>query len=138
MPWLDRLGGGVARLAGTRGAILCFHGLEVPGERSGSSLHVSMEQFERVVEAVHGLGRLVPLREIVGRYLAGRRTAGQVAVTADDGYASWLLAEGFLARKGIPFTIFAVSGALAAMPRFWWDRIDDAAFRARPGRWRQF
>jgi peptidoglycan/xylan/chitin deacetylase (PgdA/CDA1 family) len=135
--WRDRAAARLGRLAGTRGAILCFHGLDVDGEPSPSSMHVSVEQFEAIVAGVRRLATLVPLQEVVTRYLAGRTTAGLVALTADDAYASWLAAEPFLTRQGIPLTIFAVGDALNSGPRFWWDRIDDAASRARPERWRQ-
>jgi peptidoglycan/xylan/chitin deacetylase (PgdA/CDA1 family) len=136
--WVDRLAATVGRVAGTRGAVLCFHGLDVEGAPAHSSMHVPAALLEGVVEAVHGLGTLVPLRDIVGRYLEGRSTAGLVALTADDGYASWLTAEPFLTRHGIPLTVFAVSDALATGWRFWWDRIDESAPRAHPERWRRF
>src|SRR5262249_49681733 len=77
-------------------------------------------------------------RELVTRYVGGRTTRGLVALTADDGYASWLLAEPFLIRRGLPLTIFAVNDALTSAQRFWWDRIDHSALRACPERWRQF
>jgi peptidoglycan/xylan/chitin deacetylase (PgdA/CDA1 family) len=136
--WGDRLAAALGRVTGTRGAVLCFHGLDVAGAPAHSSMHVPAVLLERVVEAVYGLGTIVPLRDIVVRYLEGRSTAGLVALTADDGYASWLGAEPFLRSHSLPLTIFAVSDALTTGRRFWWDRIDESAPRARPERWRRF
>jgi peptidoglycan/xylan/chitin deacetylase (PgdA/CDA1 family) len=138
MSWVDHLAAAVGRVAGTRGAVLCFHGIDVDGVPSRSSMHVPLGLLEAVVDTIQGLGTLVPLRDLVTRHVAGRSTAGLVALTADDGYASWLVAEPFLKRHGVPLTIFAVSDALAPGRRFWWDRIDDSASRARPERWRRF
>ena len=137
MPWLDRLAAVAGRLAGTRGAVLCFHGLEVGEEASPSSMHVSHTHLEAIVDSI-GASRLAPLQDLVTRHLAGRGTAGMVAITADDAYASWLAAEPLLNRMGIPLTIFAVSNALEAGSRFWWDRIEDAAATAPPERWHRF
>jgi peptidoglycan/xylan/chitin deacetylase (PgdA/CDA1 family) len=137
MPWVDRLAAAAGRLAGTHGAILCFHGLDVDNMPSPSSMHVSQQYFESVVDCI-GAGRLVPLETIVDRHLAGRTTAGMVAVTADDAYASWLGAESLLGRLGVPLTLFAVSTALKSGSAFWWDRIEDAAVASTSDRWRQF
>jgi peptidoglycan/xylan/chitin deacetylase (PgdA/CDA1 family) len=137
MPWVDRLAAAAGRLAGTNGAILCFHGLDIDDVPSPSSMHVSHQYFETVVDCI-GAGRLVPLEAIVARHLAGRRTAGMVAITADDAYASWLGAESLLGRLRVPLTLFAVSAALKSGSAFWWDRIEDAAVASTSHRWRQF
>jgi peptidoglycan/xylan/chitin deacetylase (PgdA/CDA1 family) len=137
MPWVDRLAAAAGRLAGTDGAILCFHGLDVDDVPSPSSMHVSHKYLEAVVDCI-GPDRLVPLKAIVARHLAGRRTAGMVAITADDAYASWLGAESLLGRLGVPLTLFAVSAALKSGSAFWWDRIEDAAVASTSDRWRQF
>lgn len=126
------------RLAGTRGAILCFHGLDVDGSPSPSSMHISLRHLEEIIECIKGVGRVVPLQELAVRHVGGRSTAGLVALTADDAYASWLGAEPLLARLEVSLTFFAVSGALEAGSRFWWDRIEDAAAVATPARWRRF
>jgi peptidoglycan/xylan/chitin deacetylase (PgdA/CDA1 family) len=101
-------------------------------------MHISLEHFEAIVDSVQGMGRLVPLEDLVARHLAGRTTAGLVALTADDAYASWLGAEPLLSRLKIPLTIFAVSDALATGSRFWWDRIDASVSQTSPARWQQF
>lgn len=135
---VERLAAAGARLAGTQGAILCFHGLHAEGAPPSSSMHVSPDQFEAMVEAIRRVGRLVPLEEILSRHLAGRSTVGLVSLTADDAYVSLLLLEPLLRRQQIPLAVFAVSGALATGSRFWWDRVESAAAWADPERWRRF
>jgi peptidoglycan/xylan/chitin deacetylase (PgdA/CDA1 family) len=136
--WMDRLAGAVGRLVGTRGAVFCFHGIDADATPSRSSMHVPLGLLEAIVDSIRSLGTIVPLRDLVSRHIAGRSTRGMLAVTADDGYASWLAAEPFLERHGMPVTIFAVSGALDTGRRFWWDRLEDSVSRAHPERWRQF
>jgi len=132
------LAAAVWRTAGTRGAILCFHGLDVDTAPSCSSIHVPLPLLEAAIAAVRGLGTIVPLREIVTRHLAGRGTAGLVALTADDAYASLLAAEPFLRRSGVPLAVFVVSDALITGRTFWWDRIDDVFPLASAERWQRF
>jgi peptidoglycan/xylan/chitin deacetylase (PgdA/CDA1 family) len=136
--WIDRLAAAVGRAVGTRGAVFCFHGVDTDATPSRSSMHVPLRLLEAIVDTLQRLGTIVPLRDLVGRHIAGRSTRGMLAVTADDGYASWLAAEPFLKRLGMPLTIFAVSDALKAGRRFWWDRLEDAASRAHPDRWQRF
>jgi peptidoglycan/xylan/chitin deacetylase (PgdA/CDA1 family) len=138
MSWMDRLAAAVGRMVGTRGAVFCFHGLDEDATPACSSMHVPLGLLEAIVGTIRGLGTIVPLRDLVARHLAGRSTRGMLAVTADDGYASWLVAEPFLERQGIPLTVFAVSDALDTGRRFWWDRIEDSASRAHPERWHRF
>jgi hypothetical protein len=112
--WTDRLAAAVGRLVGTRGAILCFHGFDVDAAPSRSSMHVPLSSFEATVAMAQGIGTVVPLREVVTRHVAGRSTAGLIALTADDAYASLLAAGPFLERSRVPFTVFAISDALVA------------------------
>lgn len=80
----------------------------------------------------------MPLRELVTRHVSGETTDGLLALTADDAYASWQAAAPYLSREAIPLTVFAVSDALATGSSFWWDRCEELACSASPGRWRQF
>lgn len=132
------LAAAAARLAGTRGAILCFHGLDLDHEPSRSSMHVSHAQFEAIVRLARTVGAIVPLREMIDRHLAGRSTSGLIALTADDTYASWLAAETLLARLTAPITFFAVGNALPAGATFWWDRIEEVDGDASAEQWRAF
>jgi peptidoglycan/xylan/chitin deacetylase (PgdA/CDA1 family) len=138
MSWREQLAAMAGRVAGTDGAILCFHGIDTDRVQSASSMHVRIEQFEAMLEQVRPLATFVPLRELLGRHLSGRSTAGMVALTADDAYASWLEAEPVLGRGRIPLTLFAVSSALSTGQTFWWDRIEDAGALARADRWARF
>lgn len=136
--WTERVAAAVGRVAGTRGAVLCFHGFDVDGAPSPSSMHVPLALLEAIVATIRGLGSLVPLDDLVIRYRAGRSTAGLVALTSDDAYASLLGIEPFLRREKVPLTVFAVSDALTRGRAFWWDRIDESAPRSSPERWRRF
>jgi peptidoglycan/xylan/chitin deacetylase (PgdA/CDA1 family) len=138
MTWSDRLAAAAGRVMGTRGAVLCFHGIETDATPSPSSMHVPLPLLEAVIDTIQGLGTIVPLRDLVDRHLAGRSTRGMVAVTTDDGYVSWRAAEGFIVRRGMPITMFVVSDAMDRGQTFWWDRLDEAAVRAHPERWRRF
>jgi peptidoglycan/xylan/chitin deacetylase (PgdA/CDA1 family) len=136
--WTNRLAVAIGRVVGTRGAVLCFHGLDVDAAPPRSSMHVPLQLLEAAVAVAQSLATIVPLRELVSRHVTGRGTAGLIALTADDAYASLLAAEPFLKRCGVPFTVFVVSGALATGRTFWWDRIDDLFPLAPPERWRRF
>jgi len=108
----------------------------MPGE---GEVHLSAQGFRTFIDAARQIGQLVPLRELARRHLTGRNTAGLIAITADDAYAS-LLGEtaDYIARDAIPLTVFAVTQAAAAGAKYWWDRIDDLFTRASRKRWRQF
>jgi peptidoglycan/xylan/chitin deacetylase (PgdA/CDA1 family) len=121
------------------GAILCLHGVTSPALPAESVVHVRVEQFESLLAAAREMGQLVPLSDLVDRHLAGRGTAGLIAVTADDAYASLLLeAADFVRHEAIPLTVFAVTQAAAAGATYWWDRIDDLFGRVPAERWRAF
>jgi peptidoglycan/xylan/chitin deacetylase (PgdA/CDA1 family) len=136
--WISRLAIAIGRALGTRGAVLCFHGLDIETAPSGASMHLSLASLERTIEVVTRLGSVVPLRELVTRHVSGRDTRGLAALTADDAYASLFAAEPLLKRSKVPLTVFTVSGALADGRAFWWDRIDDLFLSASPERWRDF
>jgi peptidoglycan/xylan/chitin deacetylase (PgdA/CDA1 family) len=121
------------------GAILCFHSVTAPGLSAQGIVHVPVEGFKSLLAAATRVGRLVPLRDLVRRHLAGRNTDGLISVTVDDAYAS-LLGEvaDFVYREAIPVTVFAVSHAAALGSPYWWDRIDDVFPRVPIQRWRAF
>ena len=121
------------------GAILCLHGVTSPALPAQSEVHVPVADLKTLIAAARRMGQIVPLRDLVLRHMAGRSTAGLIAVTADDAYASLLgeVAE-FLGNEGIPLTVFAVTEAAAVGARYWWDRIDDLFPRVPAARWRAF
>lgn len=136
--WADRLAAAISRIASTRGAVLCFHGLDVAAMPSRSSMHVPLPLFEATIAMAQQLGIVVPLRDLVTRHVGGRATEGLIALTADDAYASLLAAEPFLTRTAVPLTAFVVSDALVMGRTYWWDRIDDAFPRTSLDRWHRF
>jgi peptidoglycan/xylan/chitin deacetylase (PgdA/CDA1 family) len=130
------------------GAILCFHGVTSPtpalapasrAAPSQSEVHVPAAAFRALIAAARQMGQLVPLRDLVHRHVTGRSTAGLIAVTADDAYASLLgdIAD-YVAREAIPFTVFAVMDGAAVGAPFWWDRVDDLFPLVSRERWRAF
>jgi peptidoglycan/xylan/chitin deacetylase (PgdA/CDA1 family) len=127
------------RPPGSAGAVLCFHGVTTPDLPSHSDVHVPLEKFKSLIAAARGIGHLVPLRDLVRRHLSGRSTAGLVAITVDDAYASLLgEAADFVRREAIPLTVFVVAHAAAMGATYWWDRIDDLFARVSRTRWRAF
>ncbi|HEY3280068.1 MAG TPA: polysaccharide deacetylase family protein [Gemmatimonadales bacterium] len=123
----------------TAGAILCLHGVASPALPAQSVVHLPVPELEALLAAVRRMGQLVPLRDLVQRHIAGRSTAGLIAVTADDAYASLLVeAAELVRREAIPVTVFAVTQAAALGAQYWWDRIDDLFGRVPRERWRAF
>jgi len=123
------------RLA-SHGSILCFHGVVTADTPGASLIHVSVEELNTVVEIAEATGTVVPLGELLARHRLGQSTAGMIALTFDDVYAS-LLSVGFTDRQ-VPFTVFAVTDALRQGSHFWWDRIEDAHATATDEQWRHF
>jgi peptidoglycan/xylan/chitin deacetylase (PgdA/CDA1 family) len=119
--------------------ILCFHGVTTPELASRSDVHLPMARFTSLIAAAQRVAQLVPLQDLVARHRAGRRTAGLVAVTMDDAYAS-LLGDtaDFIRREAIPLTVFVVANAATYGSAYWWDRIDDLFPHVSTERWRAF
>lgn len=121
------------------GTVLCLHGItdaQWPGE---GVVHLSLEQLRALIGLARRVGRVVPLRELLDRHQVGRSTAGLIAVTMDDAYASLLTVAGdFLDREAVPVTVFVVAQAAATGAAYWWDRVDDLFPRVSARRWRAF
>lgn len=121
------------------GAILCFHSVTTPTSPAEASAHVSVDAFASFVRLGRRLGEFVPARELVGRHLEGRSTAGLLALTFDDAYVALLTElKAFVSEHGVPITVFVATGAAASGATFWWDRVDDLYSRVTPQRWRAF
>jgi peptidoglycan/xylan/chitin deacetylase (PgdA/CDA1 family) len=118
------------------GAILCYHGLTVPGEHDSAGMHVSPELFERTIIMLRRWRRIVPLREIIQRVGDGKSVSGLIAITFDDAYQSLSLgAREVLVAMRVPATLFVVSD-FASNPRpFWWDLLSVLAPRVVGGEW---
>ena len=110
----------------------------MPGENLA---HMPLATFRSFIDAARQLGKIVPLRELVGRHVAGRSTSGLIAITADDAYASLLAGvSDYLVREAIPLTVFVVTQPIfgGGGATYWWDRIDDLFPRVPRTRWRAF
>lgn len=86
-------------------------------------LTTRIEDFRRHLDVLDRWGATVlPLPEAHRRLVAGDLPERAVALTFDDGYASVLeLAWPELVARGLPATLFAVSGYLDGRGRFPWD-----------------
>jgi peptidoglycan/xylan/chitin deacetylase (PgdA/CDA1 family) len=88
-----------------------------------TGLSTSFDDFRRHLDVLAEWGGCVlPLAEAVGRLADGSLPDRAVALTFDDGYASVVeRAWPELLRRGLPATLFAVSGYLDDAPVFPWD-----------------
>lgn len=120
------------------GAILCYHGVDLP-ERSPTGLvNISSHQFWEHMECASEIATFVPLSEIVERHQRGLSTAGLVSLTFDDAYESVRSIIGpDLATADIPFAIFPVTSAADRGAPFWWDRLDTLAAALPDREWQQ-
>lgn len=92
--------------------ILMYHMIDGAPGPGPSSVHVSVEVFERQMEflKVHGY-RVIPLSEVVQAYKQGRPLPRKaVAITFDDGTLdNFDLAFPVLKKMGFPATIFMIT-----------------------------
>jgi len=128
----------IYRRLSSAGSILCFHDVAASGVRSANAAHVPFESFIRILDAARDAGELVALSELVRRHLAGRSTAGLVALTFDDAYAGLRSIAHLVEHQSVPVSVFAVATAAGAGDRFWWDRVDTVHPHTAPERWRAF
>jgi peptidoglycan/xylan/chitin deacetylase (PgdA/CDA1 family) len=86
-------------------------------------LSTPIEIFGRQLDTLMGWGASVlPLEECLRRQVAGSLPHNAVALTFDDGYASVIdAAWPMLKARGLPATLFVVSGYLEGSRRFAWD-----------------
>lgn len=92
-------------------------------------LTTTLSDFRRHLDVLEEWGaHILPLREAYELLAADALPDRAVALTFDDGYASVVeQAWPLLRERGLPATLFAVSGCLAPGARFPWDaRTDDA------------
>jgi peptidoglycan/xylan/chitin deacetylase (PgdA/CDA1 family) len=90
---------------------------------SGSELSTRPDVFEQQLDALERVGAVVlPLADAVRGAAAGDLPDRAVTLTFDDGYASVLdVAWPRLRERGLPATLFVVSGYLAGAHHFPWD-----------------
>lgn len=101
-------------------------------------LSTSFDDFRRHLDVLDAWGaRVLPLDEAARLLAKDELPERAVALTFDDGYASVLeLAWPELLSRGLPATLFAVSGYLDGQARLPWDRhhaADDRSVELAPG-----
>lgn len=96
-------------------------------------LSTGVEDFCRHLDELEDWGaRVLPLDDAVTRLEAGTLPDRAVVLTFDDGYASVIeTAWPLLRERGMPTTLFAVSGYLSGELRFAWDAHEPAHERLR-------
>ena len=116
-----------ARLDGSRAALLMYHRV-VPREQARRDgiqpgMYVAPETFARHLDWLVGHFRVLPLHEIVSSLGEGRALPpGACAITFDDGWRDNALhAAPELERRGLPATIFVVTGRVGTAGAFWPD-----------------
>lgn len=108
-------------------AIFTFHNVvpdDLMPERCDTSLHVPLSAFQDYLAVIADGYTVVPLAELGARVRQSRPVDRLAAITFDDAYRGVLLhAMPALARRGLPASVFVVSGATAAPAAFWWDLL---------------
>ena len=124
---------GTRRLTGARGlTIIGWH--RVDGDTEG--LSTGVDDFRRHLDELDAWGATVlPLDAAVAKLVDGTLPDRAVVLTFDDGYASVVeTAWPILRERGLPTTLFVVSGYLSGDLRFAWDRDEPEGDRLRLAR----
>ena len=134
---LARLGGINALLrAGSRDAfrIVTYHGVDELDHPIVNFDHLQVEPrlFARQVESLARTYQIVPLREALEGFLAGRGWPKRgMAITFDDGYRNNLThAAPVLQKIGVPATFFVTAGFVEGRARAWWYDLRETIARA--------
>lgn len=117
---------GIHRVARVRTQPLTLMGWHRLAPVSRDGLTTSYDDFRRHLDVLEDWGATVlPLEHAVSLLRYGALPPRAVALTFDDGYASVVEhAWPELKRRGLPATLFAVSGYLDGGHTFTWDRFD--------------
>lgn len=127
-PEVRAVGTALRPLAAAAGRLRRTPGLTLVGwhrvDDSGDDLSTPVDAFRQHLDELARWGAVVlPLEEAAARLYAGTLPDRAVALTFDDGYASVVeTAWPILRERGLPATLFVVSGFLAGARRFAWDR----------------
>lgn len=118
-----------ARLDGSRAALLYYHRVipesVVARDHVEPGMYVTPESFEAQLDWLTEHFRVLPLAEIVDRLATGRALPpAACAITFDDGWRdNHDHALDALARRGLPATIFVVTGRVGSEGAFWPDEV---------------
>lgn len=112
--------------------VLLFH--KVPLVRSPLTPgELDLAGFERVLQVVQGLFRVLPLDEALLALRAGTLPRRAACITFDDGYPDWLTGVvPVLERRQAHATFFITTGQFAGLP-MWNERILHAVAHAPAG-----
>ena len=127
---MTRLAGGVAH-SFVKPFSGIHHGLTVLGwhriGRGNDGLTTTPDDFRRHLDVLEEWGAAVlDIEEAMHRLQAGNLPPRAIALTFDDGYSSVVdFAWPLLRERGMPATLFAVSGYLCGQKRFPWDSDRD-------------
>ena len=98
---------------------------------------VPPDRFDRQMKHLARAYHTLPLEELLDRAREGTLPHRAVAVTFDDGYAdNFEHAFPILRRRGIPATVFLVSGCIETGAMLWHDRVLRAFAATGRRRWR--
>ncbi|KQW52514.1 hypothetical protein ASC77_24365 [Nocardioides sp. Root1257] len=114
---------GVRRLSGSPGlTVIGWH--RVDGRTEG--LSTGVDDFRRHLDTLDAWGaQVLPLDVAVDALARGTLPDRAVVLTFDDGYASVVeTAWPILRDRGLPATMFVVSGYLTGDLRFGWDELE--------------
>jgi peptidoglycan/xylan/chitin deacetylase (PgdA/CDA1 family) len=115
----------VARRLRHGASVLCFHNVLSPAAKSEaieSSLHVPAEEFAGLIDWLADHYDVIPLSTAAASPDLCRGRRPSLALTFDDAYRGVLRnALPLLRQRGLPATIFAVSGSRFPDTGFWWD-----------------
>jgi peptidoglycan/xylan/chitin deacetylase (PgdA/CDA1 family) len=94
-------------------------------ERDSFRLAITPELFEAHLRVITECGRPARAGDLIRAVRSGKRLAGGVVVTLDDGYADNLsTAKPLLERYQIPASVYITSGYVGAGREFWWDTLE--------------
>lgn len=118
--------------------IVGYHRVVQDFDRSATtaipSMLISARMLEKQLDWLGAHYRLVSLEDMGKRLEEGRSTAGIAAVTFDDGYRDvYENAFSILKRKGIPATVFVVTGMIGTAQPMIHDRLYALLGRALSG-----
>ncbi len=116
----------VRAIAAARGRrlVLVYHRVEPCGSDHGIIPCVEPALFRRQIETLAGLGRIVPLHELVED--RSRRRSVRLALTFDDDYRTHVhQVLPALEAVGVPATFFLSGRSLHGLGPYWFQALDD-------------
>ncbi len=115
--------------------VVTYHGVDEQDHPvvNFDRLQIQPALFKRQLAALVRTYRIVPLREALQDFLAGRGWPRRgLSITFDDGYRNNLeVAAPILQQMGLPATVFVTSGFLEGRVRPWWYDVREVVAETR-------